>query len=461
MPQALQSQDRDGDSSRRPGAGDEKPAHFQHRDPVSPILALWALLAPGAARPAVPPDVQEVAALLHRAAEQRPAASEALTAALAALGPAALPDLFAVLAHGLAPDEPIDSLEEQALLETLVSFGAPPLRAFLDQRLGATAVSPEERDAMLDLLARFGTGRDVSLARRVIEAGDVRGLELTLEVSLGALLRRDERGVEPVRRWLEQAPLELAGSLVRALGASGSSLALSALTDLLGREPDLDPALVAEIGRLAESAPKPLDAAITSALALALEGDDVQLQREAALALGRAQDFGSCELLVALLEHENRGLREAALWSLERSTGLSFRGDVRRWATWLRGERGWFEQELPGLAADLSAPEARIALRALGEISVHRYRRHELAQELALALEHEAPEVRVHACLTLGRLSSSAALPGLLAALEDPDRRVAMAAYAALRQLGAAPTRTADGEPQEASAGRGSRLTRG
>jgi hypothetical protein len=423
---------------------------------VSCILALWALLLHGAAHRAAPLDVQEVAALLR---QQRPAGPQALTAALAALGPSALPDLFFVLAHGLAPDEPLGSLEEEALVEALVSFGAPPLRTFLDQRLSRAAVSPEERATMLDLLARFGSGRDVTFARRVIEAGDPRGLELTLELCLGALLRRDERGVEPVRRWAEEASLELAGSLVRGLGASGSSLALSALTDLLGRDTALDPALVTEIGRLAEPMPKPLDEAVTSALALALESDDVQLSREAALALGRAQDFGCCEILVALLEHEDRGLREAALWSLERSTGLSFRGEVRRWGAWLRSETGWFEQELPGLTADLATPEARIALRALAEISVHRYRRHELAQELALALEHEAPEVRAHACLTLARLSSSAAVPSLLHALEDPDRRVVLAAHAALRELGVASPSAAEAGPGESSAGEGSSRT--
>ncbi len=413
-----------------------------------PLCLLLLGLAPARAPVGVPVrvpvcvpvrvDVRDIADILREGEREPPPTAASLGARLASLGPGAIPDLFSVLAHGLSPEESPTPLATEALLQGLASFKAPALRPFLATRLGDGAPL-EERAALLRVLGRVGTSPDIALARRALEGVDPGSLpSAELSEAIEGILRRDPRGVEAVRRWILECPDELSGTLVRAAGASGCIAALPMLVELLGHQPLLDPVLLPEIGRLAELASKPLEDWMLSALAGALEGEDHQMLREAALALGRAEDFESLPRLIVLLDHEARGVREAARWSLEKSTGLRFRGDSARWSAWLREESSWYEEELPQLAPRLASPEPGIAVSALGEISQHRYQRHHLAREVETALENESSVVRRLACLTLARLGSSAALPALRQALED-EPGVAEAAHQALERLGAAP----------------------
>ncbi len=384
------------------------------------------------------PDVREVAAILREAERVPPPGASVLASQLARLGKDAIPDLLSVLAHGLEEGGPPGALEQDALLQALASFGAPSIRAVAEARLRSEA-PPEDRGALLRVLGRVGSSQDIALARRAAECGGADGLEPAILEAIAGILQRDPRGVEPVRRWILESTPDLGTTVVRAAGASGCGAALPMLAGLLGYRSILDPVLISEIGRIADGAPKPIDRAVTEPVAGFLDGDDPQLVREAALALGRAEDCDSAEQLIALLGHEDRGVREAVSWALERSTGMRFRGDAVRWSSWLRVESLWFEQEGPKLPYRLRSQELGIAARALGQISQHRYRRHQLAQEAGAALENESASVRALACLTLARLASSAAIPALREALEDPDDSVIRAATGALKVLGVAP----------------------
>jgi len=148
-------------------------------------------------------------------------------------------------------------------------------------------------------------------------------------------------------------------------------------------------------------------------------------------------------------------VRSAAAWALERATGLRLRADAARWRAWLRAETLWFEREGERLGRELRDPSAEVAIRALGELAGHRWRRHELARVASSALEHGGPRVRRLACLALARLGSGAARAALERALEDEDEGVARAARAALETLGLAPL--GEGSPAGAILGQRSR----
>lgn len=357
-----------------------------------------------------------------------------LAAELARLGPPLLPDLFAVLSYGYGPERALSRAEEAALTQAVASFGTGPVRPFLRRCLTKTAPG-EERLAALYVLARVGTGDDVALLRSAVQ-GFGPALADTLEDAGAGILRRDPRAREGMRRWMLEAPVEIASALARALAQGTGPQALEALTSSLGFRVDLDAELLAQIGPLAARAPKPIDDDVLAPIERALEGRDEPVLRAAALALGHAQDLEALPRLVELLEHGSRGVSSAAVWALEHGTGLHFGTDGERWRAWQRAERAWLEHNGTRLRADLHARAPELAIRALAELSCHRWRRHELALAVVLGLEHEDPRVRRLACMALARLGSSAGAAGLLRALEDEDESVARAARQALGALG-------------------------
>jgi hypothetical protein len=375
-----------------------------------------------------------VAAVLERSAQAQRGDAR-LAADLAALGPASAPDLFTVLAFGSGLERALRGPEEEALADALASFGVGPLRTLLKRRLTASAPT-EERLAALQVLERVGSSLDVPFVRLAVP-GSSSNLAPALQETCLAILRRDPRALEALRRWMLEAPIETGAALAAAVGESSGPQALQALTSTLGFRDDLDAELLAAIAPLAARAPKPLEEELLRPIEDALEGDDVHVLRGAALALGHAEDAGALPALIGLAQHESRAVTTAVAWALTEITGLRLH-DAERWRAWLRAESSWFEAEGPRLRFELRSGKAEIAIRALGELSSHRLRRHELALLALAALEHRDPAVRRLACLAVARLGSRAAEPGLLRAIEDPDESVARGARQALEALGLA-----------------------
>jgi hypothetical protein len=387
-------------------------------------------------------DVRDVAGVLERSAQAR-LDENRLAAELVALGPVRIPDLFAVLASGSALDHPLQEPEENALVRALASLGIGPLRSFLRPRLSAGA-SAEEGEAALRVLTRIGSSEDVPLLRQAVPVAGA-GLARTLKEACTAILRRDARALEALRRWMLEAPFDIGAAIAGAVGESSCPGALAALASTLGFRADLDAELLERIAPLAARAPKPLDEDVVGPIEDVLEEGDVPVLRPAAMALGYAQHAGAVPRLIELLGHENRGVSTGAEWALTQITGLRLH-DAERWTAWLRAERAWLEREGPRLHAQLRVPRAEVVIRALGELSSHRWRRDELALDALAGLKHESPLVRRLTCTVLARLGSSAAEAGLVRALEDEDETVALAARAALDALGLAPGEPAAGE---------------
>jgi HEAT repeat protein len=273
------------------------------------------------------------------------------------------------------------------------------------------------------------------LVRRAAEAGSTAGLEDSLQAAVAGILGRDPRGVVFVSFWAPNATLEVATALVLGCGKSGQPEALPTLADLLDGRSELAPVLLQEIGILATIAPKPIAADVLDPVRRILEENEGPLLREAAIALGRAQDPAAAGRLIELLGHEDRGVRSAAEWALEALSSLRFGSNAERWSAWLRGETQWLREDAARMRREIQSPTPEVALRALSEMCRHRLRRHELALVGTPALAHHDPLVRRLACLALAQLGSTAAVPALRMTLADGDAEVVDAARRALATL--------------------------
>jgi HEAT repeat protein len=364
-----------------------------------------------------------------------------MTSRIVALGSTSFPQLVLLLARGAFQDgEALDAEQTEALVAGLAAFPHAKLRAFFVERSMPDVdppVEPGERIAILNILGRMGRGSDMGLVMR-LGVPDPALLEPELKAPLQGtveqILRRHPSAADALLRPLIDGSLDVAAALIQAAGASLSPAALPVLVEVLGREPALDAVLLVQIGILAEVAPKPIDEVLLFQVERYLGSPENQCAREAALACGHAEDFDALAPLIELLEHEDRGVREAALWALERISGQRFRSEAARWGSWLRSEECWFEDDLPRIAAKLSG-EIATAVDGLGEIALHRYRRHQLAVEVAPALQNKSAIVRRLACIVLERLGSPVAIPELTERLED-EASVSHAARQALESLG-------------------------
>ncbi|HEX6885960.1 MAG TPA: hypothetical protein VF530_21480 [Planctomycetota bacterium] len=397
------------------------------------MLATFVLSLALGSLPASGSDVGAVVACLERARAWPAPDAARLQRELAALGPALHPELFTVLAFGTDAEGALEPQESAALLGALSVAGSRALRPWLAPRLSDSPPA-EERLAALELMARIGTGADVDLLRKAMH-GAPPGIDGALQAACAAMVRADASALEPLRRWLIESPQRVGPVLARGLADSERPEALGTLAQALGFHATLEAELLEAIARLAPAHPKPLDEPTLGPLRAALERDDARTLRAAAQALARAEDPHALPGLIALLAHEAPSVRAGAEDALERLSGLGFGADPSRWEAWRASEEGWWTSSLARLRAELASPDPGLAIRALGELSSHRWPRHELALEAAAALWHEDRSVRRLACLALTRIGSGAAIPELQALVEAGGESVAPARRA-LQALG-------------------------
>jgi len=399
-------------------------------------LAPWALiglsvLSAGARAPGGDGGSPEerIRPILADAAQQEGSAPAAARR-LAALGAAAAPALVGALADG----EALSAEQREALLGGLALLDRSAVRAALETRVSSSAA---ERRAVLAVLERLGAPDDLPLALRAAfppKEGSQR-LDEDLAAASTAILARHPGGARGLPRLVAAAELQAAAALVRGLGGSGRREALDALAALLDAAPDLEQAVLSEIGRLAALLAPPYAGAALRQVRARLESGDPQVVREAALACGRLLDDAALPRLVELLEDPRPGIAEAALFSLRSITSLSLPADRARWQAWLDAEEEWFDTELGSTLARLGSWNRREVLAGLREVSLRRMRRLELAAEVEPLLHAEDAGVCLAACRALAALGACARLASVIDCLEDEDRALSAEAWLALQSL--------------------------
>lgn len=278
----------------------------------------------------------------------------------------------------------------------------------------------------------------------------------------------------------------VAVAAIEALGAIGSSHAIDALIDVLGRRSFFRTFPALQVLARAE------DPRVVAPLARLLDDDGYRI--EAARALGRTGHAQAIRPLVSLLPHAGDAIvRLVALALADLVSRAEWHGAGEQVANVMRDESAAFGARLvgalrtaetaertaiavvlsrigdrsvvPDLGRLLEDPEVRFAATdAIQRITrrqddavldalasgdpatraavlpvVHTMR---AAGAVRALVRDDDPETRAQACEALARIGDTAAVPLLFAALRDANPRVAHAATAAIQSLGVAETAT-------------------
>lgn len=207
------------------------------------------------------------------------------------------------------------------------------------------------------------------------------------------------------------------------------------IRDMLGKNPLMDVILITHIKEIADAFPKGLKRGTLDKLRRFLDHKDWTLRRASAKAMGELWDVESIPRLIELLEDENKGVRDNALRSLKRMSGLRFHADRSRWSKWFEREDAWLQNESPQLVGKLGSKDNVEVFGAIRSISRKRLFRDEMSEELATILLHRTPEIKRAGCIALQQLGSTRATEPLVDALEDPDIGVRKAAWSALTSI--------------------------
>jgi len=362
---------------------------------------------------------------------------------LAQAGSAILPGLFDLIASGVLPGgadgAAILDKQEELAVATLARFR----RGELGRRVDALFERGARAETRLDgfrLLGKVGERSDLTLLCDALRGSDPdsdpdREEARLFQVSVAAILGRDELAYPTVRGLLHAATPTLRYYLLGAVARTDSKAALEILSTELAKRPEETAYILTEAARLAAVVELPVDGAVAASIRLHLFSDDASLMRPAAECLGRLQDVDSVYDLVQLLGHPHPDVAAAALEALRSITGANFAADAERWRAWLLAEAEWKSEAFPRLAAVFGGTNALEKMAALQELAGHPLQRVETARLLEGSLTGESSPLVAAACSALRQIRASTAVPFLETCAADPTPAVAEEARAALEAL--------------------------
>ena len=250
-----------------------------------------------------------------------------------------------------------------------------------------------------------------------------------LEDALVSVLDRDERALVAIRELVRTGSESLHPTVVRALGRGGRANALELLHDMARADESLLPLVISQVRSLGSCSDAGVNAQWGRTLQANLYCEDEGLCRASILALGELSCYEAIPALLHVLESGDEGACTNATWALRRMTALGFGDNPERWKHWYEAERTWYDRDFPRLLHDLHTRDRARIVAAVRAISSHRYRRHDLAEGLAFALEGTDPVHLPLFCTALSGLGSDRALPTLVRMLERERRPSAYAEH--------------------------------
>lgn len=430
------------------------------------VLALGGELraAPQSGAPALPAVQLDPATFAAVERILTPRASEpqvdpqSLGAAIAQLGPAAIPVVVAMLggeaeAVAFVPgtlEEPVQPqvLESRtSILRTaLAAFPARDVLAHVEQRLAADP----GMDVRLMLAGILGDIHGTEAFERLLALVDgIEPMHLlrsyvqgSLEGPLVAHLVRDAGRLAELDRRAYLAGPELLGVYARCVGSTHSVRGVEVLAGWVGRAASADHVILTQLGRAAGDGGLAISPGAAAVVRRSIAADDLQVQRAAVVALGRLRDAESFESLVAVLETGLSLASSSARWSLTRICDVDLGDQAQAWRDWRAREEAWWSERSPEVLDRLHSETEGLVLQALAELQRHPLHRHAVAELLGPMLAHADENVARAACTAIARLESSRAVPWLVDALSRPDpelRRIACESLARLTGLALPP----------------------
>jgi hypothetical protein len=384
------------------------------------IAAALALLLPAHA-------AEDPGQLLRRLDTRTPEAREQAARVLAALGPAVLDELFALVS-------PAAEGERDELLAR--AFALQPkseLQAFFGC-LAPGSLAPGRLKPALLVLREAGSARELGRCLELAGAGGG-GIQAELVAALAGICAREPGACELALAAARTAAVPDAESLARGLAEARTSGAAQALVRLALQRPELASLALSCLLSEAERLPRPVEPELLALVREQLAHEDHPAGQELLLLAGRLEDDESVPLLLERLSASRPELRANALWSLQRITGLGLGPDAQAWSQWFQEESAWWRDRSRAALALLHSPEPAAQRRGLGELGQRFWRREQLAAEIGEYLESSQGDCARMACGLLARLGCASAVPLLEARLEDEDPAVQKSARSALAQL--------------------------
>jgi hypothetical protein len=402
--------------------------------PTLLLVVLPVPAVPGSTNGGVEAQVREALQVGREAPEQalaelRALGLEALEPLVTALDETALRS--SSFADGSVESDPAEVSLIYAALDAL------PLTAVRAALEPAEELPAPARRARLLALSRGSAPADLRLAVRLAAPADsYDALGRALRTVATVQYERAPELESTLVAELRSAPAGLRESLLRALLSVERPGTLQLVTELLTFDPRLDPLLLGQAGLLGTSRAHDLPRELLAKVHQCLSSEDPTVLREAALALGRLDDFEGIDELIVLLEHGHAGVEASAQWSLEHISSLPLGREAYRWRAWHEQNRRWWLEDWPELRADLAMGTRGAVADAIREVAGRRYQRHEVARAVAEVLPRTNDDVLLgYACLALSALRSEASVEPLVELLHDSRAQVRDQAQRALERI--------------------------
>ncbi len=370
----------------------------------------------------------------------------AISASIVRLGNGVIPAITGILLGEITePAELTDihpraiELRREILIASLRGF---PAGAVIDH-LKAKCSPSDALDAKLVAVQVLGAiGGTKGLEAVLAIAGSIEPIhwmrtyvQVPIEESLTAILSREPRLLKVITDQSAKLDPRLCPMIVRAVGQVGSPAAAPWLASLIGREHDLDVAVVEELVRLAEQTYCDLTSAEIGKVRSLLESRDSRVQRAAVTGLGALGDTESITRLVSLLGSQDPLVTRAAHWSLKRLTGQSIEPDRAAWGAYCDAEQQWYDEDWSTLTDGLRGEDLASIPDVASVMAQHPLFKNRAALEFRLLLSSEDIARARLAAGALGTLGARSAVPWLIECLRHDDESLRTNAWQSLRTL--------------------------
>lgn len=336
---------------------------------------------------------------------------------IARLGEQGLEQVLALLTR-----EAVDgwSPGPRATLEEALGQVPRPLANDFLKRATAQPDSVARDSAALWMYGALGDPAGMTPMTRLAN-GQPERLAPAYRAALGRVLAREPRAHVSVGELGRLAALPLLPALAGAIGDVGSREGLEALVSLFHRTEESDAVVLQELARVANRHPGVCDERVVARVRPYLEQASDSALVACVTVLGRLEDAESADPLTALLDSTDPMVASEALRSLQTIGRQRFPAKRGLWEVWLRDQHRWWQEEAPELLETLEDGDAPLILRRLRLLSAHPLHRNLLAPEIVPLLDHPDLMVRRFACVVLGQLGSTLAVPALERALRDEE----------------------------------------
>lgn len=417
---------------------------------LAPVCVLALALAQDGSKDPLDSGFAELRTVLCRAHPGESRTPAELVTRLAALGPEAVPALYAMVTgagfDALIGEEWVPSAwfcrPEEIPGVCANALERAPTEAVLAQVELALSGEPSFQERLVQLRILAGQGRAEGLElvlRGARELGEVElgrpSVRAALEGALEAILRRDGHALARIEKELEHLEPILAESVVAALAGSERPEAMATLERAFRLGTPARDHVARAMAELELARPWQLEGRTFRTCGAWLRGQDPDLRAQGARLAGRLHALSALPELVDLTDPAREldpGVRRCALEALEAMAGIPL--EPVGLEAWLAREESWKEERFDGLLETVVRGEPGAAKESLHELARHPLYRHQTARSLAESLSSQPLVVARLSCDELGRIGSRQALPGLLDVAEHLPR-LRVAAAGAMRRI--------------------------